>query len=717
MFQADRFSIRDDFPPVSYEQWRAVVERDLKGAPFEKRLVTHTYEGIDIQPVYTHEDWPGADDPAGFPGFAPFTRGSTPLGASLRGWDICQEHAHPDPAQTNAAVLTDLQRGATSVLLRLDYAARHGMDPADSAARDAVGRDGVAVHHRRDLELALAGVHLDMAGVSLEAGAAFLPAAAAMIALWQDRGVDPAAARGAFNADPLAVLARDGRLPCSTDRAMALMGDLADYCHQHLPGVTAVRIGTGPYHHAGANAAQDLAFSMATAVAYLRCLTEHGMSLDAAARQFRFSYSVGCNLFLAIAKLRAARKLWATVLKHCGADPSTAAMNMHVRASKRTITSRDPWVNLLRNTVCCFAAVAAGARSMTSEPFDKALGLPDEMSRRIARNTPIILLEEAHLGFVSDPGGGCWLIEKLTDELAETAWPIFQAVEQRGGMAAALQSGFVAAQIDSAFKPRLKNLATRRDAITGVSEFPDVSEKPLNRPPPDSDAIRSATANRLRLLGSTPEAEAAADRLHRSALEPEGANGALTQRAIEAAAVDLLLCRIQEAALGPVSVAGEAVTIAPLTPHPYAEPFEQLRDAVDGYRQDTGARPKVFLANLGPVAEYTARAGYARNFFEAGGFEVISSGDCEDTEAAVNAFARSGSRIAVICSSDRLYQQQVEHVAPRLKAAGARTLVLAGFPGDNEPAWREAGVDRFIYIKCDVLATLRELLRQEGVLQ
>ncbi len=719
----ETFSLCDHFAPVSPQQWRKVVEADLKGAAFEKRLISHTYEGIDIQPVYTREDWPGDDDPSGFPGLAPFTRGGAPLGGTLGGWDICQEHAHPDPAQANAAILTDLQRGATGILLRLDMAARSGMDPAKGAAAEWVGRDGVAIHHRRDLELALAGVHLDMAGVALEAGAAFMPAAAALIALWQDRGIDPARARGAFNADPLAVLARDGRLPCPLERAMALMADLACYSSENLPMVTAVRVGTGPYHHAGATAAQDLAFSMATAVAYLRAMTDRGMSVEAAARQLLFSYSVGCNFFLAIAKLRAARKLWAAVLRACGVSPDVGegqvwapeAMKMHVRTSKRVITARDPWVNLLRNTVCCFAGAVAGAQSITSEPFDKALGLPDELSRRIARNTQVILMEEAHLGFVNDPAGGCWMLERLTDQLAETAWPIFQQIERQGGMGAALRSGWVGEQIDSAFRPRLKNLATRRDAITGVSEFPNLSEKPLPRPQPDGGAIREAVIARLSQLGNTPEAEAAARRLGQAAAGSEP--GTLVRLAAEAAAVDLPLWRIQAALVESSPGSGEPLTIAPLTPHPYAEPFEQLRDASDAHLARTGARPKVFLANLGPIAQHTARAGYARNFFEAGGFEVVSNDGFDDAQAAAKALAASGARIAVICSSDALYEKHIEQVAPRLKAAGARTLILAGFPGQNEGRWREAGVDRFIYIKCDVLGTLRELLRQEGVLQ
>ena len=194
------FTVREDFPPVGYDEWRALAEADLQGASFEQKLVTHTYEGIDVQPVYTRRDRPAEDDPGGFPGLAPFVRGGRPLGAAERGWDLRQEHAHPDLAAANQAILEDLQGGVASLLLRLDAVGRAGLDPADPAAAALAGRDGLIIYHTDDLDAALAGLHLDMIGVTLEAGAAFLPAAA-VVAL-RRRGVSPDKARGAFNAAP-----------------------------------------------------------------------------------------------------------------------------------------------------------------------------------------------------------------------------------------------------------------------------------------------------------------------------------------------------------------------------------------------------------------------------------------------------------------------------------------------------------------------------------
>src|SRR5262249_40836099 len=279
------FSLHDDFSPVGYDEWRALAEADLEGASFEQKLVTHTYEGIDLQPVYTRRDHPGEGDPEGFPGLAPFVRGARPLGAARTGWGPPPGPAHPDLQAVNQAILEDFQGGVTSLLLRLDLAARSGLDPDDPAAAELAGRDGLMAYHVADLDRVLAGIHLDMIGVTLEAGAAFLPAAATLVALWRRRGVNPEQARGAFNADPLAVLARDGQLPVPAETALAQMAELAAWTAQNYPHVTAVRVGTAPYHHAGATAAQDIAFGMATAVEYLRALTRAGLDIDTAARQ------------------------------------------------------------------------------------------------------------------------------------------------------------------------------------------------------------------------------------------------------------------------------------------------------------------------------------------------------------------------------------------------------------------------------------------------
>ncbi len=698
---ADEFTIRNDFPPVSYDDWRAIVDESLKGVPFDRKLVTHTYEGIDVQPLYTRRDELGEHDPLGFPGLPPFVRGSQPLGAALGGWDMRPEYAHPDIVITNRAILDDLEGGATSLHLRLDTAVGQGFDPDSDASAEFSGQGGIIAYSIDDFDVALANVNLNMVGVTIDAGAAFLPAAAALAGLWQRRALSAKEARGAFNADPLAALARSGQLPVSSTAALESLADLAKWTVDEYPHVMAVGVDTSVYHDAGATAAQDIAFGMATAVEYLRAMTNGGLGLDAAARQILFRISLGTHHFLAIAKLRAARWLWSRVIEACGGSPAAGAMQIHARTSNRVLTQWDPHVNLLRNTVAVFAAGLGGADAITSVPFDAIARLPDAFSRRVARNTVLVLQEEAHLHRVIDPAGGSWFLDRLTQQLAEEGWEIFQGIEREGGMLLSLRSGGIASQIDAAYSLRAKDIARRKQGITGVSEFPDINEQRTGHVTPDPATFRAAAATRM----AKSRRENIAIHSQRSAADPAAAT-------VEMATAGATIGQMAHA-LG--FHAGPVEAMPPLLPRSFAAPFEKLRAASDEWQAVHGRRPRVFLANMGPVSHHTARASYSKNFFEAGGFEVVSNNGFSDVDAAAAQCARSEATIAVLCSSDKLYPEYVPSLPAKLKAAGARSVVLAGHPGDNEQAWRAAGVDRFIFMKCDVLATLRELLAEEGV--
>ncbi|KAA1262360.1 Methylmalonyl-CoA mutase small subunit [Rubripirellula obstinata] len=696
------FKIADDFPPVDYQTWRESAESALGGVPFERKLVSHTYEGIDIQPVYTLADKLAGENPTGFPGSAPFVRGSRPLGHVLSGVDLRQENSHPDLKICNEAILADLQGGVTSLQLQFDRATRVGYDLTDSDATALVGDDGMMAYSLSDFETALEGVQLELVDLALDAGGSFIPAAATLAALWKEKKVTSDKARGAFNADPLKTLAAEGQLPVDAETAIADMANLAAWTAGNLPKVTAVGVDTSVYHDSGATAAEDIAFSMATALQYLRAMTDAGMSIDDAAKQILFRFSLGTHHFLAIAKLRAARQLWSRILEASGS--SAVGMKIHARTGNRVMTQRDPYVNLLRNSVAVFAALTGGVDAITSLPFDHAAGLPNDFSRRIARNTVLILQEESHLHRVMDPAGGSWFLENLTSEMSEKAWAVFQEVEAQGGMLPALKSNFIADKIDSAYAPRAKDIARRKEGITGVSEFPNLQEESVQHPPPDIKSLKTAAVARHNVSANEDSAPEAPPAIQRGA--------EMMSACITMSQGGATLGMIGKA----IGFEPGKVTINPIEAHAFAQPFEELRDASDAWMEKHGKRPQIFSANVGPVAHFNARAGYAKNFFEAGGFEVPENGGFPDADSVAAAFKESGLEVAVICSSDKLYADQAAAVASALKANGAKTVILAGHPGKNEEDWRAAGVDEFIYIKCDVLGTLRKLLRDQEVL-
>lgn len=447
-----------EFDEVDREQWREAVRGALaktsttvtdEAAP-EMTLASTTYDGVTRLPLYTATDAP-AD--TGFPGFAPFTRGGRVAAAARNGWDVRTRHRDPDAAATNRAALADLANGAGSLWLVL-------------------GEGGIAV---AELDTALREVALDLVPVVLDAGAGYQEAAERLLGIHADRGTPRV--RGNLGADPLGVRAATGeRLPVE-DAAR-----LADRCAREHRELRAVTVDGLPYHDAGGSDAEELGACLASAVAYLRALTGYGMSVADAAGQLEFRYAATADQFLTIAKLRAARLLWARVTEACG---EAVPQRQHAVTSPAMMTTRDPWVNMLRTTLAAFGAGAGGAEAVTVAPFDAAIGLPDEVARRVARNTSAILVEETRLSRVSDPAGGSWYVERLTDDLANAAWDWFTEIERAGGMASALDSGLVADRLAATWQRRRENIAHRRDPVTGVSEFPNPHEQlPARQPAP-----------------------------------------------------------------------------------------------------------------------------------------------------------------------------------------------------------------------------------------
>ncbi|MDI9581063.1 MAG: methylmalonyl-CoA mutase family protein [Thermobispora sp.] len=429
-----------EFPQATRERWRELAAEVLRKSGWqgsaddvEQALSTTTYDGVTVAPLHDASDLPRAPRIVGRTG----------------AWDVRQRHADPDPAATRAAIQADLEGGVTSIWL-------------DLAAIGAAALPDV-----------LDGVDLERFPVVLDAGEHTAEAAETFLRLVAGRRIPG----GNLGADPIGLAARTGQRDAIPAR-LAEAAELARRCAGH-PGLRAITVDALPYHDAGGSDAEELGCSIATGVAYLRALTEAGLTVEQALGQLEFRYAATADQFLTIAKLRAARRLWARVAEVVG-GPGTQVQ--HAVTSSAMMSVRDPWVNMLRTTVACFAAGVGGADAVTVQPFDACLGLPDEFSRRIARNTHALLVEEAGVARVADPAGGSWYAERLTADLAAAAWRWFQEIERAGGMAAALES-LVPERLAATRAARAANIAHRRDPLTGVSEFPDRTERPLSRRP------------------------------------------------------------------------------------------------------------------------------------------------------------------------------------------------------------------------------------------
>jgi methylmalonyl-CoA mutase len=466
-----------DFPAATRAQWRDLVAgvlrrsgRDVAPEAVEDVLRHPVATGVTVGPLYTAEDAGDLPALAGLPGRPPFVRGSR-AGSGDPGvparWDVRQRHADPDVARTTEAVLADLENGVSSLWLVLG----EGAVPVE-----ALGR-------------VLDGVLLDLAPVAVQGGVA---AAEAFLDLVEGR--TDLAVGGSLGLDPLGVQAATGQ-----PQDLTVLAPVARRAQAH-PGLRTVVVDGTVFAGAGGSVVEELGCATAAGVAYLRALTEGGLDVDEAFGQLEFRLSAGADQFTTIAALRAARRVWDRVGEASGASPDARVQRQHAVTSDVMVTRHDPWVNMLRTTVACFAAGVGGADVVTVQPFDAALGLPDAFARRIARNTQSLLVEEGSLARVLDPAGGSWYVESLTAALAEAAWAWFTEIERAGGLAAALAGGLVAERVAAAWAQRADRVAHRTDPITGVSEFPDPAEVlPVRRPaavPPSGGLprVRAAAA-------------------------------------------------------------------------------------------------------------------------------------------------------------------------------------------------------------------------------
>lgn len=692
----------EEFPPATPAEWRAEAERALKGAPFEKVLVARTPEGIDLEPIY-HGDAP---PPAGsLPGFAPFVRGATASGHAVRPWGIAQAIPYGSAKDFNTAARHDVERGQTILLLSLDRAGRLGRDP-DLAAPGEVGFCGTSIATTEDLARALA--QLEDTPLHVQPGSSGLPLLALLVATLRRAGRNPSAVEGWLAQDPIGELMTEGSLPVETafDHAAAV----TRWTLEHMPRLATLGVTAQPCSDAGASAVQELAFALASGVESLRQMTARGLAVDDVAPRMRFAFPVGADFFMGIAKLRAARMLWQRIVSASGGGTDSQRMRLHARTALWNKTAHDPYVNMLRNTTETCAAVFGGCDSLHVGAFDEVVRPPDEFSRRIARNTQIILREECHLDRVIDPAGGSWFVEELTGQLAKKAWSLFQEVEKRGGMLPALQEGFLQQAIAGVRAGKEKAIGQRRTSIVGTNKYADPAEQPLpqrERKLEELQRARAAEIAHYRTTGGHIEQTALLEKL--AHLLESGSDG-LVEAAIDAA--------VHGATLGELSRTlrhGDEertpVTIEPLRLRRAAEPFESLRAVVSA-----SPKRKVFLANMGPLRQHKARADFSISFFQAGGFEVESGANFAAANEAASAALASRADIIVICSSDDTYPDLVPPLAGAIKSQSPeRILVVAGYPEAHVEAFRAAGVDAFIHIRANCLETLTGLAAQLGI--
>lgn len=619
-----------EFPPVSIEEWEAKIIEDLKGADYAKKLIWNTGEGFDVKPYYTEADLKNLNHLETLPGEFPFVRSRCPI---RHNWEIRQVIETDSPAEANAIALKAIANGATGFTF-----------------------NAKKIEQTSDLDLLLTGIDLEKIHLNFAGARSYLFLAKLLDAYFRLRNVDPAAVRGTFDFDVLGYLLVHGDFYNSEADDLNDVVELVKEMGQSANDIKSINVNGRLFSNAGSTLVQELGYSLAAGNEYMALLTANGIDADTAAKSIAFSFATGSNFFPEIAKLRAARMLWAKIVEQYNpADARNLKILIQCEGAEWNKTVYDPYVNLLRTTTETMSAIIGGAQSISVPAFDLLYKQPDDFSERVARNQQIILKEEAYLNKVNDASAGSYYIESLTATIAEKAWKLFKEIEAMGGMLHAIKTNFIQDQVKSVAEAKKKNLATRKQILLGTNQYPNQNEFML-------DCIQEAEDN-----------------------EPETQEGNL--------------CKVLE-------------------PGRLSEDFDDMRLATEIFTQEGNKRPGVFLLNYGNLAMRKARAMFTNNFFGCAGFEIFDNNGFASVEEGVKAALASDAEIITLCSSDEEYAESVTDIAHKIKAAAPdKLIVVAGLPQEHIENFTKAGVDMFIHVRANLLDTLKQTQVKLGIVE
>lgn len=698
----------DEFIPPTYEEWKEACEKLLKGAPFDKKMYTPTYEGITFSPMYTFADTNDILPKTSFPGMDDFLRGAQPNGYVEAPWGIAQACDLTLPKDNNELLKHEIDKGSTVYNVKLDNAT---VDGKCACCADKPGEGGCSISTLDDVQTLLDGLKLDKYPVHIYTGASAIPVLALLIGALKADGVsDKDMLKGVVGANPIGELVAKGKLSQSQEKLMDEAASAGRWAQNHAPQLRTLYVSGEVFSNGGANDVQEVAYSLAIATSYMRGLMARGYTADEAAGQIMFGFSMGANFFMQIAKLRAVRPLWAQIVEAFGGSAEAQKMHIHARPSLFFKTVYDPYVNMLRNTTEIFSAVVGGIDTFESAPFDEPIRKGDEFSRRIARNLQIMLQREFGLMQPIDPAGGSWAVETLTKQMKEKIWAEFQTVEGKGGILAALKEGYPQVQIASILAQRFKKLEQRRDRIVGSNMYPNMTEVLLDPRPEDFEALKKVRKEAIESYLSDIDDKYKDETI----AEIKGAVRKLGA-AIAAAQAGATISEIRQA----LDDSAELEEVEVIGKHRWSERYEALRMTTESYKEKNNDNVKIFLANMGPIPQHKARADFTTGFLQVGGFEVMGNNGFPTVEEAAAAAKESGADAVVICSTDATYPDIVPALAPKLhEALPDATVFLAGAaPKDLEPVYNEAGIDQYISVKANCYQILQALQKKKGMIE
>lgn len=702
---SDRLDLKKDFPYTSFDEWKKVAEKDLKGLPFDKKLITKTYEGIDLQPLYSKEDLSANTLIDNFPGFHNNVRGNKSKGNVENSWLVSQELPYYSPSDYNEALKFDLQRGLSVINFKLDKATLLSKDP-DTSGKDEIGIGGTSISTYEDIETCFRNIDISKYPLLVNGGYSALPVFSLFISYLKKTGINIKKLNATFLSDPFVYALASGITPFYVENAFDEIYKITKWSVDNKTNIKTIGICGYEYVNAGASAVQELAFAMSSAVEYINQMIKRGLTIDEVAPRMHFTFGISTFHFMEIAKLRAARILWSNIVDAFKGKEESKEIFIHSKTSFYNQTQNDIYVNLLRTTTEAFSAVVGGADSIYTSPFDETIGLPDEFSRRLARNTQIVLSEESHLNAVIDPAGGSYYIETLTSDVATKSWDLLKTIESKGGMLKALTDSYPQDEIEKVFEFKKKDYAKRKNVLVGNNMYANIKEDKVT---PKENNLKEFQSSRkdyiknFRVTGDDNVLNKVMNLLQEISSNPDNL-------------VDITIDAFSNGAtIGEVGKSLQRkpsdIQFKPLKIQRASEIFEELRNISFGYKDKNGYLPKIFLASFGPLKQHKPRVDFSRGFFEVGGFDVIYKKGFDTVDEAVSEAVKSGANIVVICSTDDTYPEIVPALTKELKSKIKQLkIILAGYPKEQIEEHRKNGIDDFIFLGADVYEVNRKLL-------
>ncbi len=706
-----------EFRPVTLAEWQQAAARSAPGGDLNA-LNWVTPDGITVKPLYTAEDLQGLPYTNTLPGFEPFIRGPQATMYAVRPWTIRQYAGFSTAEESNAFYRKALAAGGQGVSVAFDLATHRGYDSDHPRVFGDVGKAGVAIDSVEDMKILFDGIPLDKVSVSMTMNGAVLPVLAGYVVAAEEQGVAQEQLSGTIQNDILKEFMVRNTYIYPPEPSMRIIGDIIEYTARHMPKFNSISISGYHMQEAGANQALELAFTLADGKEYVKTALARGMNVDDFAGRLSFFWAIGMNFYLEIAKMRAARLLWCRIMKGFGAkNPKSLMLRTHCQTSGWSLTEQDPYNNIVRTTIEAMAAVFGGTQSLHTNSFDEAIALPTEFSARIARNTQLIIQEETHITNVIDPWAGSYMMEKLTQDMADAAWKIIEEVDAMGGMTRAVDSGWAKLKIEAAAAEKQARIDSGKDVIVGVNKYRLAKEDPVDILEVDNHKVREQQIARLKRIKATRDNAAVQAALQALTAAAESGQGNLLDLSIQAIRLRATVGEVSDAlekVFGRHRADTQKVTGVYAAAYDSAEGWEKLKQEIAQFAEAHGRRPRVMIAKLGQDGHDRGAKVVATAFADLG-FDVDMGPLFQTPEECARQAIENDVHAVGISTLAAGHKTLVPAIIQELKKQGADDIIVfvgGVIPRQDYEFLYEAGVKGIYGPGTPIPASAKDVLEQ-----